>query len=151
MPGPAVLTLELPNRAAAAGAARNALTSLNGSLHLVSEARLPDVQLLTTELVANAFRHSGAVEQPVRLTVHASDDVLRVEVHDHGKPWYVSAPEPPVPGQIGGYGLHLVDTLATRWGVEDDEGTVVWFEVDRPGKCEPMPASSSSRRAPLTA
>ena len=30
-----------------------------------------------------------------------------------------------------GFGLRLVDKLATRWGVERGDGTVVWFEVDR--------------------
>jgi hypothetical protein len=35
----ALLTLELPDRLEAAGSARKALTALNGSLHLVSEAR----------------------------------------------------------------------------------------------------------------
>jgi hypothetical protein len=29
----------------------------------------------------------------------------------------------------GGYGLYLVEQLAKRWGVERNEGTVVWFEL----------------------
>jgi anti-sigma regulatory factor (Ser/Thr protein kinase) len=55
----ALLSLDLPDRAQAPAAARKALTALNGSLHLVSEARLRDAQLLVSELVGNAVRHGG--------------------------------------------------------------------------------------------
>jgi uncharacterized protein DUF4913/histidine kinase-like protein len=54
----ALLSLRIPKRPEAASAARRALTSLNGDLHLVSSERLQDVQLMATELVANAIRHS---------------------------------------------------------------------------------------------
>jgi anti-sigma regulatory factor (Ser/Thr protein kinase) len=53
----ALLTLELPPRREAPAAARKALTSLNGALHLVSDARLRDAQLMVSELVANAVLH----------------------------------------------------------------------------------------------
>jgi hypothetical protein len=33
---------------------------------------------------------------------------------------------------VGGWGLSIVDALASRWGVH--EGTThVWFELERPG------------------
>jgi hypothetical protein len=31
---------------------------------------------------------------------------------------------------VSGCGLYLVDKLADRWGVEDNGGTCVWFEID---------------------
>jgi hypothetical protein len=31
--------------------------------------------------------------------------------------------------QGNGYGLHLVDTLAARWGASRTQGTHVWFEL----------------------
>jgi hypothetical protein len=32
----------------------------------------------------------------------------------------------------GGLGLHIVERLASRWGVRDGARTVVWFELDCP-------------------
>jgi hypothetical protein len=33
---------------------------------------------------------------------------------------------------VSGYGLRMVDMLASRWGVDRDEhGCRVWFEIDR--------------------
>jgi anti-sigma regulatory factor (Ser/Thr protein kinase) len=80
----ALLRLGLPDRAQAPAAARKALTALNGSLHLISEARLRDAQLLVSELVANAVRYGAHSSGKVRLTVHAAPDSMRVEVTDDG-------------------------------------------------------------------
>ena len=46
------------------------------------------------------------------------------ELLGHG-PVRLGAPDP---GR-GGLGLHLVDTLASRWGVDREDGTRVWFEL----------------------
>ena len=32
--------------------------------------------------------------------------------------------------QDSGWGLYLVEQIADRWGVKQEEGTCVWFEVD---------------------
>ena len=46
--------------------------------------------------------------------------------HDHGHgPVRPRAPGP----RPGGFGLHLVNELAARWGVSQDHGTRVWFEL----------------------
>ena len=58
----ALLSLRLPSRPEAASAARKALASLNGDLHLISSERLIDAQLLTSEIVANAVRHNDGVD-----------------------------------------------------------------------------------------
>ena len=128
----ALLTLELPGRTEAPAAARQALTALNGSLHLVSEERLGDVQLVVSELVTNAYRHGGGRAAPIHLSVLATDEVLRVEISDPG-----SGFDPEVGGARSGsgergWGLMITERLAHRWGVEQGEGTTVWFEVDRP-------------------
>jgi hypothetical protein len=58
------------------------LGALNGSLHLVSEARLGDVQLLVTELITNAVRHGGGAT--VDVGAYADAATLRVEVASVG-------------------------------------------------------------------
>jgi hypothetical protein len=41
------------------------------------------------------------------------------------------ADKPTDPDRSSGWGLHLVETLADRWGIERQAGTRVWFELDR--------------------
>lgn len=97
------------------------------------EARVPEdlehtVGLLSTELIANALRHGGLGEND-RITFAARfvSDHIRVEVHDPGPGF-----DPAKRDQAKGFGLRLVDKLASRWGVETAaSGTRVWFEVDR--------------------
>jgi anti-sigma regulatory factor (Ser/Thr protein kinase) len=133
----ALLELDLPHRAAAPGAVRKALTSLNGSLHLVSEARLVDIQLLVGELVANAVRHGGDTG-PVSVSVKASVTAMRVEVRDSGTGFDPERLAGPSSDRGGGWGLHIVDSLAHRWGVDRDEQTVVWVEIDLPQRDAPL-------------
>ena len=86
-----------------------------------------DVGLLVSELVTNSVRHAGQpVGAPVHIRATAVDDVVRIEVHDHGHgPVRPGAPGP----RPGGFGLQLVNQLAARWGVSHDHGTHVWFEL----------------------
>lgn len=114
--------LELPADPVAARRARRAL----------HEARVPEdlahtVDLLATELIANAIRHAGlSGDQRITLAARFVDDYIRVEVHDPGPGFEV---EPSMRGR--GFGLRMVDKLSSRWGVETTAGTRVWFEVDR--------------------
>jgi anti-sigma regulatory factor (Ser/Thr protein kinase) len=59
--------------------------------------------------------------------------MVRIEVSDGGAGFV--PPKRPAPRldaeEPGGWGLVLVDRLADRWGVARDEGTSVWFELDR--------------------
>ena len=81
--------------------------------------------LLTSELIANALRHAPP---PLCLQVSVDDSVVRVQVHDS---------DPVVPVLIrpdftsrGSRGVWLIDTLATRWGVQaQPPGKEVWFEI----------------------
>jgi anti-sigma regulatory factor (Ser/Thr protein kinase) len=85
--------------------------------------------LLVSELVSNAVLHSDASEKSeIELCARRlGQDAMRVEVTDRGSGFT------PVPRDASqpdaGYGLHLVEMQATRWGVDRDGGTRVWFEL----------------------
>jgi anti-sigma regulatory factor (Ser/Thr protein kinase) len=143
----ALLSLRLPSRPEAASAARKALASLNGDLHLISSERLLDAQLLTSEIVANAVRHNDGAD--VQLSVQASDRYLRVEVANSGAAFDPAALPGPSYERAGGWGLRIVDVVAHRWGVRPDRDTVhVWFEVDRPSAPEPLPLTGEASPPP---
>jgi anti-sigma regulatory factor (Ser/Thr protein kinase) len=86
------------------------------------------VTLLTSELVANAVRHAAA--RVVELTCDVGADRVRVEVADPGD----ASDRKPArrdPDHTGGWGLFMLEELASRWGVAAGRGTRVWFEIDR--------------------
>jgi len=102
---------------------------------------LEDSELLVSELVTNSIRHSGLVELDyIEVKLQASDDTLMVEVADCGRGFGKRRPGPAAraaqaasPMRISGWGLFLVERIANRWGiVENDDETRVWFEL-RPG------------------
>jgi anti-sigma regulatory factor (Ser/Thr protein kinase) len=102
----------------------------------VPDSVLPDVALLLTELVANSVRHGGADEDSeLDVRFEARPPSLHVEVvnSDHA-PSAVGMRRPDMLGG-GGLGLHIVDRLASRWGVREDARTTVWFDLD----CETRP------------
>jgi anti-sigma regulatory factor (Ser/Thr protein kinase) len=125
----ATLELELPNDNGAPALARRAVDERVG--HGLGEELTGTLQLLVTELVTNAILHSGAPGTPVVLRVEARPGRLRVEVHDRGPGFEMHKPKPR--GSRGGFGLFLVERMASRWGVHRDQSTYVWFELDRPG------------------
>jgi anti-sigma regulatory factor (Ser/Thr protein kinase) len=96
----------------------------------VPDALAGDVELVVSELVTNATR---ATEEPLELVLSRPHGRLRVEVSD------CSHQEPrPAAEQNGertdGRGLHLVETLSSRWGTETDGlDKTVWVEFDLPG------------------
>ncbi|MGZ3146331.1 ATP-binding protein [Lentzea chajnantorensis] len=97
----------------------------------VTEDELGDIELIVTELVANAFDH-GRI--PYVLRLHRSEEpcLVRVEVDD-------ASPELPVLGtsRLGGdrgRGMVIVNRLAKDWGVTSGEhGKTVWADIT----CEP--------------
>ena len=117
------VVVALPAQPAAAGAARRLL---------VREGLDPDLDhtvcLLVSEVVTNSIRHAGLAEDDrIVLAARLTDDWARVEVRDGGPGF-----DPDVRHGAPGYGLRMLDMLAARWGVDaDDQGTRVWFEVDR--------------------
>ena len=86
------------------------------------------LRLLVSELVTNSVRHVRGSTQPVVLAVRIGARAIRVEVHDGGAGFLPGKPEPR--GADGGFGLFLVERMASRWGVDTRDGTRVWFELD---------------------
>jgi two-component sensor histidine kinase len=117
------VVVALPARPEAVAAARRLL---------VKEGLDPDVDhtvcLLVSELVTNSIRHAGLTEADrIVLAARLTGDFARVEIRDNGPGFH-----PDVRHGASGFGLRMLDKLATRWGVDnDDEMTRVWFEVDR--------------------
>jgi anti-sigma regulatory factor (Ser/Thr protein kinase) len=117
------VVVALPARPEAAGAARRLL---------VREGLDPDLDhtvcLLTSEVVTNSIRHAGmGPDDRIVLAARLSDDFVRIEVRDPG-PGFQADVRHGAPG----FGLRMLDMLASRWGVDTDaNGTRVWFEVDR--------------------
>jgi anti-sigma regulatory factor (Ser/Thr protein kinase) len=112
----------------AAAAARHALDDVGDA---VPDEKLRDVRLLVSELVTNAVRHANLEAGDIILLVfEVADTAFRVEVHDPGGGFVPTAPAPD-PARPSGWGLYLVAELSDRWGVDSDESTLVWFELDR--------------------
>ncbi|MFE4968294.1 ATP-binding protein [Streptomyces sp. NPDC056660] len=103
------------------------------------------VELLTSELVTNAYRHTDGPAS-LRLTA-LPDGRLRVGVWDShprvpapfGEPPWDRVPLAPVDAEEG-RGLHLVQEYADSWGgwpigdggpLDRGAGKLLWFEVDR--------------------
>src|SRR2546421_7359502 len=86
----------------------------------------PDVELLTSELVTNAIRHA---EGDVELSIaHSKGDCVRIEVRDLSERLPVMRPLDTA--REGGWGLHIVGRIATRWGLEKRTGEkTIWCEV----------------------
>lgn len=119
--------VELPPNHEAPRYARQAIEEhLNGH---VTPQEQQDLRLLVTEVVTNAVVHAPHAEGP-DLHLAVSERCLRAEIRDRG-----SGFEPPAPpreaSRAGGLGLVCVDRIATRWGISGEDGTCVWFEIDR--------------------
>jgi LytS/YehU family sensor histidine kinase len=89
-----------------------------------------DAKLLATELVTNSVRHGGmTVDEQVHVSATWSGELLRVDVFDSGEghdPRRVAGGIRPGPGAEAGWGLYLIDRLASRWG--NSRGHY-WFEM----------------------
>jgi anti-sigma regulatory factor (Ser/Thr protein kinase) len=92
---------------------------------------LEDAKLLATELVTNSVRHAGLRSED-QIHVRAEWTInLRVMVVDgpsapDGK---VAGAIRPAPGADSGFGLYLVDQIASRWGTNRGGGRGYWFEL----------------------
>jgi len=120
------MEVTLPPGADAPGGARRALEGLRPVLgDHVYEA----TSLLVSELVTNSVRHAMLLPDEVihlRVTTHV--DRVHVDVVDTGPgfdPKAISLPGSPE----SGWGLRLLNRLATRWGVRRNDDTTVWFEL----------------------
>lgn len=119
--------LTLPPKPASVSAARRFV--VNALLDLDIEGPCDDAATLVSELATNAVLHART---PFTVEVSLDEGSVRISVLDHS---------PSVPrlrdygtGATTGRGIRLVDTMSTRWGVQqDDDGKHVWFELPAQG------------------
>ena len=128
---------ELAGGPYAATAARLALDNLDTELDPVLAQ---DLRLLVTEAVKNSVQHAGVgPEDSIGLKIAVRPDTVRIEVRDQG-PGFEPDASRPDEDEVSGWGLFLIDQLADRWGVVQENGTTVWFEVSRaatrPGRAD---------------
>lgn len=153
LPDTWVYALRLPHDPRAARVARMTVRAvLSGhDRHEVLDA----VELLASELVGNAYRHTRGPAS-LRLTALA-DGRLRVGVWDShpripapfGDPPWDRVPAAPVDAEEG-RGLHLVQEYADSWGglsmgdgpLDRGAGKLLWFEVGG------VPPRRTPRRCP---
>ena len=120
---PAELSVELPRTPEAPYMARRALDDIDGEL---GPSVLPDVRLLVSELITNSVKYGG--DGPVRLEVRTDDGRVRAEIIDQGAGFTPKRRGDDLE-KVGGWGLHLVEQLTSRWGTYEGS-THVWFEID---------------------
>jgi anti-sigma regulatory factor (Ser/Thr protein kinase) len=78
--------------------------------------------LVATEMVSNAIRYG---RPPIRLELVRTDEHVRITVRDEGG----GEPKQRTPGPGGGWGLHIVERLAARWGAAAG-ATAIWAEIE---------------------
>jgi len=118
-----ILRVDIPRDRRAPSKARAAIDSLTGQ---VNPAVVPDAKLLVSELITNSVKYGEG--GPVTLEVTSEDpNQMRVEVIDDGV-GFVPVARTRAATEVGGWGLHLVETLSERWGVHEGS-THVWFEL----------------------
>jgi two-component sensor histidine kinase len=82
-----------------------------------TRAHVRAVMLVMSELATNALLHGSP---PYRVAVDADDRETVVEVSDADGTQV--APRPPAEAG-GGYGLHLIEAIASRWDAKADSGS----------------------------
>jgi len=130
---PLEFSRQLPHEPAAVPEARGALEPL---ATVVDPEAFGNLRLLVSEVVTNSVRHgSNGRSAPIELSVVAAPHRVRAEVADGGAGFAPTARSDRA-DDGSGWGLHLVELLSDRWGVERNGRTVVWFELE--GALEPQ-------------
>ena len=127
------LDIELQGGFKAASEVRHLLADLRS--HVAGEKVYDDLVFMVNELVTNSIRHARiGASGKILLSVQADPGRLRAEVRDDGPGFDETAERSPTMDEASGWGLYLVERLASRWGVTPHEGggVSVWFEIDGP-------------------
>ena len=99
---------------------RDAVTEWN------MDSCLDDALLVVSELVTNAASHGHG---EISLHLHASNDLLRIEVQDE-RVDAIPESRSPQDNEPGGRGLFLVEALSTDWGWDVSQKTkMIWAEI----------------------
>ncbi|MEA2178700.1 MAG: serine/threonine-protein kinase RsbW [Solirubrobacteraceae bacterium] len=118
------LDIDIPRDVRAPALARTAVKALKD--HLDTDV-LADTVLLVSELVSNSVKY-GAGIVGLRVRTRGTRQVI-VEVLDEGD-GFEKRFRRTSRFEAGGFGLRLVDRIASSWGVHDGAAHV-WFEIDR--------------------
>jgi anti-sigma regulatory factor (Ser/Thr protein kinase) len=121
---PSAAEVHLTSRPESASTARRLSLSV---VRMWGLAPLGDtVELLVSELVGNAVRHTGA--RTFGLRMQRRRGWIRVEVRDPSRALPCLMPVREL--DTSGRGLFLVDKLSDRWGVDlQPRGKTTWFEL----------------------
>jgi anti-sigma regulatory factor (Ser/Thr protein kinase) len=133
-----ITKIDLPAEPASPGRARRFVTDTLGDV----ATDVDRAALLVSELVTNAVLHAGT---ELEVAVEIRPRLVQVSVRDG------SGARPAVRRYdryaATGRGLHLLETLADRWGVDvEPEQKRVWFELAREA-----PSAEERRRAKAAA
>lgn len=114
------ITLQLEPSAQAPRVSRSRLKELQYDL----EPKYSDVALVVSELVTNSVKHGdGTGDISVEVTAH--EERIRVAVTDQGPCFSKEA------SRNGGMGLEIVDQIAERWDIQQDDGCRVWVDISK--------------------
>jgi serine/threonine-protein kinase RsbW len=131
----------LPHSAASVVRARR-LAAEEAAASRVPPAQKDDFVLMVSEAVSNAVLHARPMaDGRIGLSFENHDGALRGVVTDGGSrssasgggSWSVAEAERAAAAagaRLHHYGLSIIDTLSSRWGVTVDGVTDLWFEVD---------------------
>jgi anti-sigma regulatory factor (Ser/Thr protein kinase) len=120
------LVMSLGSGPEAAAEARRAIGKLRADL---DPPLMETLRLLVTELVTNSVRHTAADSVTLRVAVGRA--AVLTEVADTG-PGFDAACVEHAGDDDTGWGLFLVERLASSWGVKHEGPSKrVWFELRR--------------------
>ncbi|HKX76779.1 MAG TPA: ATP-binding protein [Acidimicrobiia bacterium] len=87
--------------------------------------RVEDAILAISELVTNVIRHAPQNHTATIVIEPVAPDTIRLSIR---QALGTIGPSPAERGE-GGHGLKIVEAVSSRWGVEGDEWSGVWFEL----------------------
>jgi hypothetical protein len=126
MDAAARMQIKLPLEPESAQRARSAIAPLRAQAEISS---FDDVRLLVSELVCDALAtEPRPADGAITVEAEVSGGMTQVRVRFDGLSIRLRATKPQ-PAESG-WGVYLVQTLATRWGAGRENGnTYVWFEA----------------------
>ncbi|HET9718914.1 MAG TPA: ATP-binding protein [Solirubrobacteraceae bacterium] len=120
-----LLELRLPCDEQAPGAVREALSGVADG-----DSAFGDAMLVASELVTNAVQHSGCNPQDqLEVLVAHRERQLIISVLDPGVSQGTARPNGSADEGFGGFGLMVIQQLASQWGEERGEGYRVWARL----------------------
>ncbi len=121
------LTLWFAGITRAPASARSSLAALEP---IIGADLLQSLRLVVTELITNSIRHAGIDERAViGLDIRVEDGLLRCTVSDPGRGFEKPDVVRPHQDRAGGFGLVILESVSSDWGVTRDDLFRVWFDV----------------------